>query len=170
MIAVKNSRAGFSLIEVLIYAALTGVVVTLLGSILITTLKIQGQQSSSIDLTKDLTFLMGAIKRYIYSAHSYVVAPDGASLELALPGESKSIFWDQVNYKVILSEDSGNGTVTSDLSSQNIRIDNLVFTSLSSGSSSAIQITITATANANNPTTARSKTLRSTAALMLQEQ
>jgi len=166
----RTSRVGFTLIEVLIYVSLTAIVVGLLSGILITATRIQGQQTSSIDITKELSFLMSTIKRHVHSAIEYTTTQTELTLNVG-SGLEEIITYDPVLKTVKLNEiDPVSGSSESQLSSDNIVIDNLLFTDLRQGSSTAVQITITASASTTNPQNAVSRTVQSTAAVYVQEQ
>lgn len=169
-----NPQSGFTLFELLIYVGLSAIIIGLFGGILITTTRIEGQQVSSADVTRDLSFLMTTIKRYIHASagtlvtgtHSLVIYPNDT------PPTRITVYWDPAPaLPVIYLEevDPITGAAVSQLSSSKIRINDLTFTSLKSGSSTSIQISITASASTTDPTKTSTRTLQSSAATYLQE-
>ena len=165
----KSSRAGFTLVELLIYVSLSAVVIGLFGGILITATRIQGEQTSSAGVTRDLNFLVTTIRNYVHGAVSYT-RDSATQVTLATDhGTTQTIVYlpDEMLINVI---DSDGGTpVTSQLSSTNIRIDDLTFTDIRSGSSTALQFSITASASTTDPGREATRTLQSTASTLLQE-
>jgi len=59
----KNNK-GVSLVEVLIYTGLIAVTSTLVGGILVSVLKIQGQQGATTEVNQQLNFVMQNIQRF----------------------------------------------------------------------------------------------------------
>ena len=59
------SKKGFSLIEILIYITIIGIVGSFLSGIIVTVTRIQNQQSSSIEVNQQLNFAMTTIQRLI---------------------------------------------------------------------------------------------------------
>jgi Tfp pilus assembly protein PilV len=167
-------QKGFTLIEVMIYASLTAIIIGLFGGILITATRIQGQQSSSARVTQELSFLMSSIKRIIHSgtdfalngAHEITVVVDTDTI----PPTTKKMSWSAETQAITLTEVGPGGQQISTLSSAKSIIDDLTFTELSSGSSKVVRIEITASASTTNPQQAFTRTLQSSAALLLQEQ
>ncbi len=169
------NNAGFTLVELLIYTGITAIVIGLFAGILITVTRIQGQQNSSADVTQQLNFLMSTIKRHVHSSVEYSIDGDTNALTLIIdpgtaPATQKVISFDNEGKRILIASSSPSGTTEDQLSSAGIGVDQLLFTELSQGSSTAIQIVITASASTTNPTQVLSRTLQSTAAVLVQEQ
>lgn len=169
------ANGGFTLVELLIYTGITAIVIGLFAGILITVTRIQGQQSSSADVTQQLNFLMSTIKRHIHSSIEYRIDAGTNALTLIIdpgttPPTQKVISFDSTGKRILLASSSPSGASQDQLSSVGIGVDELLFTELSQGSSTAIQIVITASASTTNPTQVLSRTLQSTAAILVQEQ
>jgi len=163
------ARQGFTLVELLIYTGLTVIILGLLSGILVTVTRIQGVQDSSVQVTKELGFLMNTIKQSIYSADSFT-SISANSIVFVTDGVIKTIaYLGTPNFKVTI-DDPTNGTT--DLSSSKMQIDDLVFTELRDGvtASRAIQIEITATANTDNAQKTFQRSIRSTVAPFVLEQ
>jgi type II secretory pathway pseudopilin PulG len=164
----RSKRAGFTLIELVIYTGLTVVVLGLLGGILVTVTRVQGVQNSSAQVTKELSFLMSSIKQSIRSADA-INAVSATSLTFTAGGISKTIaYLGTPDFKITLTDPNG----TEALSSTKIKIDNLEFGDIRDGATAnrAIQIKITASANTDNAQKTFTRTIQSTTALFLQEQ
>ncbi len=167
-------QAGFTLIELMIYMGLTAVVIGLFAGILITTTRIQGQQSSSAQVTQELSFLMSTIRRYIQSSVEYEII-DSSHIVITtdlttIPPTQKNVAYDSLAKKITLTEIGADGSSVSQLSSAKISIDNLTFVDIREGSSTALHISITASASTTDAGRLSTRTLESTAATLLQQQ
>ncbi len=165
----KRTQQGFTLIELMIYTGLTAMIIGLFAGILITTTRIQGQQSSSAQVTQELNFLMTTLERYVHSATDFTVSAGHLGITID-QSTTKSIDLITGNHKILVTENSQSGSTATFLSSSKILIDNLTFTALQDGNSKAVQIVITASANTTNPQQMVTRVLESTAALLVQEQ
>jgi Tfp pilus assembly protein PilE len=170
----RSSRAGFTLMELMIYMGLTAVVIGLFAGILITTTRIQGQQGSSVQVTQELSFLMSTIRRYVQSAIEYtVVDSEHVSITTDLttsPPTQKNIAYNAVTRALTLTEIGIDGSAVSQLSSSKITIDNIQFLDIREGSSTALHISITASASTTDAGRLSTRTIESTAATLLQQQ
>jgi type II secretory pathway pseudopilin PulG len=168
------SQKGFTLIEVMIYASLTAIIIGLFGGILITATRIQGQQSSSAKVTQELSFLMNSIKRIIHSGTDFsLVGANEITVVVDLdtiPPTTKKISWSAETKAITLTEVGPGGQQVSTLSSAKSVIDNLTFTESSNGASKVVRIEITASASTTNPQQAFTRSLQSSAGILLQEQ
>ncbi len=173
-LSTRSSRAGFTLVELMIYMGLTAVVIGLFAGILITTTRIQGQQGSSVQVTQELSFLMSTIRRYVQSAVEYEVIDSGHVLITTdlntLPPTQKDVAYDSLARKITLTEFGVGDSVVSQLSSSKISIDKLTFIDIREGSSTALHISITASASTTDASRLSTRTLESTAATLLQQQ
>ena len=170
----RASRDGFTLVELLIYVGITAIVMGLFAGILVTMIKIQERQSAGSKATNELGFLMTTMHRLV-SESVILSVPNSQTLDLTVttstsPQTKKRIFFDNVAKNILLGENSPTGASTSTLSSTNIRIDDLSFAYLSNGLSQSVAISLTATTFPNNPTQSLTRTIKSTAALYVQEQ
>lgn len=158
--------SGFTLVEVLIYAGLTSILIGLFAGILITMTRIQGQQNASSGITSELNFLLSSIKRRINDATS-IAFVSSTSIDLitaTFPATTTRIFLQ--NNMVILEENAAPAPISSD----RITIDDLQFVNLSNASSVAAQIFITASNNTANPQNALTRTVQTTAIPFVQAQ
>lgn len=170
-----QSRAGFTLIELIIYVGLTAVLVGVLSTILITITRVQGQQNASSIVTQELNFLMTSFRRDIHSAKS-IEAPGLAgspvsSVRLVLdpttvPATVRVISFDADQHIVTVSDEGVNPTVTSQLSSSKTYINSLSFTRIGDYS---LQIELTATASTTG-TDIATRSVKTTASLLVQDQ
>lgn len=159
-------QKGFTLVEVLVYAGLTSILIGLFAGILITITRIQGQQSASTNISGEMNFLLSSIKRRINDATSVVVT-SSSSIDLitnSFPATTTKIFL--LNTAILLDENAN----PSPLSSDRITIDDLQFVTLSTASSIAIQVIITASNSTGNPQNALTRTVQTTAIPFMQAQ
>lgn len=170
----RSPRAGFTLVELLIYLGITSIVVGMFTGILITVAKIQNRQTASSRSINEVGFLVNTIKRLVHESVDLAVPLPG-TLNLIIststtPMTIKTVLFDNDNDSIVLGENGPEGPSTSTLSSNTIRIDDLVFTARTNGLSKAVDISITGTVFPDNPTQSLTKTVQSTAALYIQEQ
>ena len=170
----KSSR-GFTLVELMIYAGLTAMVMGLFGAILVTILKVQGEQTSSSKVSSELSFIMTTIKRHIHETETVAeVSSSSAHLikdMLAVPTNEAFITYDAAQ-KLITIADTSIGSVEQ-ISSDQTRIDSLVFEKLEDSenpASIAIRVTITASASTTDPGRQATRTLQATASPFVQSQ
>jgi len=168
-----KASKGFTLIELLIYARLTAMVMGLFGAILITILRVQGEQSSSSKVSSELSFMMTTIKRHIHEA---VTVPNvdvtGEHIVIMKNNGPVSINYSPIE-KAILIADSTLPDAGGKLNSRLTKIDALNFEELQDAdnpSSTVIRITITASASTTDPTRQNTRTLEATASPFLQSQ
>jgi hypothetical protein len=153
---------------------ITAIVVSMFTGILVTVARIQSRQTSSSRSINEAGFLMNTIKRIVHESVDLSV-PESGILDLTIststvPMTKKRIQFDTASTSIILGENGPDGATTSTLSSNNIRIDEVVFIDKSSGLSKVVDNSITGTVFPNNATQSLTKTLRSSAALYVQEQ
>lgn len=165
----KSSR-GFTLVELMIYAGLTAMVVGLFGAILVTILRVQGEQSSSSQVSSELSFIMTTIKRHIHEAVSIdTFVPN----QLTINKNSSVIIltFDPDTHALIISDTSIPSI--EQINSGRINIDSATFDRLQDAdnpASLAIRVSITASANTTDPGRQTSRTLQATASPFLQSQ
>lgn len=169
-----RSHSGFTLVELIIYVALTALVAGLFAGILVTTTRLQSKQGSSAALVQEMGFLTSTLQRYVRSASDFSINEDGDLTVVidatTVPPTTKTISLVEPGMVALSETDPINGTVASILSSSEIHIDELVFTERSQGASKSVTMRISASASTTNPQQAASHTIESTAALYLQEQ
>ncbi|MDO8601679.1 MAG: prepilin-type N-terminal cleavage/methylation domain-containing protein [bacterium] len=153
-------KAGFTLIELVIYMGLMAIVVGLFAGILITIVRIQTQQTSSRQVASELNFIMNTITRDIRDSQSLSVTTSTLTITTSLASTTP----------IIITLDAGavakkEGTsATSTLSTSRVVADTLAFTELTNGDSQAVQIILTLSFNTDNPTQEYTQTLQTTAA------
>ncbi|PIR86982.1 MAG: hypothetical protein COU11_03125 [Candidatus Harrisonbacteria bacterium CG10_big_fil_rev_8_21_14_0_10_49_15] len=159
-----KSQQGFTLIELLIYTALTAIIVGMFGAILITVTRVQGDQSGSTKVTRELNFLVGALRQRINDAE--IINSGGVDSLIyepaSFPGTSTTIALD--GSVITVAE---NGESAAPLSTDQIRVDYLEFDLLTDEDSTVVQITLTVSNNTNNPDEAASKTIQTSVAPFL---
>lgn len=87
----KNRKAGFTLIEFLIFIAIFSVIMTVFLSVLISVSSIQIRSISSYEVNQQSQFLLSAIQRYVENS-SLIEMPAGIStstLKLRMPNSSE---------------------------------------------------------------------------------
>jgi len=149
----KKKEGGFTLIELMIYTALTAIIVGLFGAILITVTRIQGQQNSSVQIAREVNFLLNSITGRIRDAVE-ILTPPGDSAQLSFrtntyPGADTLI--ELSDDKVFITED---GQAAAAISPDRIVVDTLNFSVLQdpvSPSSTTVVISITASFDTSNP-------------------
>ncbi|PIR87734.1 MAG: hypothetical protein COU10_03045 [Candidatus Harrisonbacteria bacterium CG10_big_fil_rev_8_21_14_0_10_45_28] len=161
-----SSSKGFTLIELLIYTALTAIIVGLFGAILITVTRIQGHQNSSVQITREMNFLVNAINNRVRDAHS-VSSPSTNQLTIntpTYPGAPTLIYLEDSQIKV------NENAVVSVLSSSRILVDSLVFTiqaDSANPSSTSVLTSITASFNTTNPQSQITRSVQTSASPLL---
>ncbi len=166
-----RASRGFTMIELMIYAALTAVIVGMFAAILITVTNVQNRQSSSSKATSEMGFLMTTMQRLVHEASGFTLL-DAHTLVLAssTPGATKTLAFDEGAHSITQTDDDGvNPSALSTLSTTNIQINDLTFTEFSSGASKTVHISLTATVFPDNATQKLTRTLETTAALYIQE-
>ncbi len=165
-----KSQRGFTLIELMIYVGLTALVMGLFAAILITVTRITGQQSSSSQVTSELSFLMTTIKREIHESLGATV--NNTQVILIKDATTNPVTTSIINYdadakKITIEKTGPAPTTASPLSTNHITVDNVLFEKMvdeTNPSSTIIRMTITASANTTNPQNQSTKTLTATAA------
>ena len=162
-----KKNAGFTLVEVLIYAGLSSVLIGLFAGILITSTRIQGQQSASTTLTGEINFLLATIKQKIGDSTNIVFTDDD---DITLTTNTYPSFPTRIFLEDGLIKLTENNQPATPLSTTKIVIDSLMFVDLSVASSQAVQIQITASSNTTNPQNAATRSVQTTASPLIQAQ
>lgn len=156
---------GFSLVEILIYTAIIGIVGVLFGNILIIVTRIQNQQTSSIEVNQQMNFAMGTIQRLIRESSAVEIATGTPVSNLKL--RTKEPAKDPTN--ITLS--SGKITVQQgvsaafDLTTGSVVVNQLSFWKITSyPGRDTVQIDISISYNTQNPQQQFTKTLTSVVA------
>ncbi|MDP2629670.1 MAG: prepilin-type N-terminal cleavage/methylation domain-containing protein [Candidatus Harrisonbacteria bacterium] len=152
-----NKQGGFSFIELLLYLGLTAIVLGLFGSILVTTLRIQNQQSANQQIITELNFVMNVIKTDVRDAQSLTVSSTSISL---VNTSSSTILIEEASGTITRKVGSGSAEpITTD----RINVDNATF-SKKTGSSGieAVVASLTFSYNSENPQQQATQTLNST--------
>ncbi len=158
-------RKGFSLVEVLVYTALIGVVGTLLNGILISLLRIQNKQTASTEVTQQINFVILNIQRYVRESTSIDVPAntprDTLTLRKSVPAKDPTLIYRSGN-AVYLKEGASSEIP---LTTEDVNVDDLQFTKISSATGYDLaQFTLTISYNTQNPQRVFSKTISSSVA------
>lgn len=158
-------RKGFSLVEVLVYTAIIGVVGTLLNGILISLLRIQNKQTASTEVAQQINFVILNIQRHVRESTSIDMPANtpGATLTLRKTDAAKD---PTLIYKtgptIYLKEGAGSEIP---LTTEDVNIDDLQFTKISASTGYDLaQFTVTMSYNTENPQRVFSKTISSAVA------
>lgn len=165
----KASR-GFTLVELIIYVGLTAMVMGLFGSIIITILRVQGEQSSSTQVSTELSFIITTIKKHIHEAAT--VQSNGTQLSIIKNDSNHvTVLFDIGSHSIVIADDSIGPSER--INSNRVNIDSALFEKLQDATnplSAAIRMTITASASSTDPGRQSTKTVRATASPFLQSQ
>jgi type II secretory pathway pseudopilin PulG len=128
----KNSRAGFSLLEILIYIAVIAVVTTAIGGVFLSVAGGQARADAMAEINSNLRFALDKINQDI-SAASAITTPASAgntSATLALTSGANQITYCAVNSQL----HRGTGGIcdgnSEKITSGQVKVDNLSFTRL----------------------------------------
>lgn len=154
------SRNGFTLVELLIYTALTVILVGLFGGILITVVRIQGQQNGIRQTTQEADFIVSTIKNRIRSATGVTVSSTTLTLATAASSTNPTII-SFASSSVYLQEGAGEAAA---LSTGRVIIDELTFSERASGSDTAVDIFMSVSYNTENPQQAVTQEIRTSEA------
>ena len=163
-----KKQAGFTLIELLIYTTLTAVIVGIFGSILVTITRIQGQQSGSTQVAREINFLMSTISSRIRDSYDItsVTANEINLLTNTYPGVVTTI---KLDNNVVKIDENGSGLDA--LTNNNITVNSLTFTQKSDAtnpSSTIIFVEIEASNTSPTPQGAVTRTVRTGVSPLLQ--
>lgn len=164
--------------ELMIYVGLTAMVVGLFGAILVTILRVQGEQNSSSQVSSELNTLMTTIKRHIHETYSFTAVEQHQLDLIKNPSEGLmqafSIVYIPADGIINITDGSmPPETATEQISSNRTNIDDLTFEKIydpANPDSLAIRISITASANTTDPARMSTRTLQATASPFLQSQ
>lgn len=149
----------------------------LFGAILVTILRVQGEQNSSSSVSSDLSFMMTTIKRHIHEAVTVTIPESNPNeLDIVKNDSTVTILYNgptDTPANSIMVTDSSISPTGEKINSNQINIDGLQFEKLQDATnpaSIAVRITITASADTTDPTRQSTRTLQATASPFLQSQ
>lgn len=156
----KTGKNGFTLVELLIYTALTIVVVGLFGGILITIVRIQGTQTGTRQVTQEADFILNTIKRHIRSADS--ASASSSTLTLTTSSSSTNPTVISLSGGAVLLQEGSQESAA--LSTDKVVVEELVFSEKFSGSDKTIDIRLKISNNTDNPQNAAAQTIETSSA------
>ena len=159
----KNS--GFTLFEFIVYTALTAVMLGVFAGILVSTTRIQGQQGSAHQVSTEISFIMGTIRRHIRNAVSINVATSTLTITTDLASTTPTTIALGDN-RIYLKE--GAGGTEYPLNTERVKADVLTFIPTQVASTTVIQIVLTLSASTSAPQLAASETLQSSESQLFQ--
>ena len=153
---------GFSLVEILIYTAIIGIVGTLFSNILIIVTRVQNQQTSSIEVNQQMNFALSTIQRLIResSAIEITAGTPASTLKLRVKDFAK----DPTNItlssgKIVLQQGGG---AAFNLTTDSVVVSQLSFLKITTyPGRDTVQIDISISYNTQNPQQQFTKTLTS---------
>lgn len=153
---------GFSLLEVLIYTAIIGIVGSLFSGILISVTRIQNRQNASTEVNQQLNFVVSNIQRVIRES-SYVDIVAGSittTLTLKMPDPAKDpTIITLANGKVTLQQGGGSPL---ELTTSAVTVDKLAFLKITNyPGHDSVQVDVTLSHNTSNPQMQFTKSLTS---------
>ncbi|MBI3045933.1 MAG: type II secretion system protein [Candidatus Harrisonbacteria bacterium] len=156
---------GFSLLEVLIYTAIIGIVGSLFSGILLSVTRIQNQQNAAAEVNQQLNFVINNIQRLIRES-SYIDIAAGAvtsTLTLKMRDSAKDpTIITVANGKVTLQQ---GGASPLELTTSAVTVDKLAFLKITNyPGHDSVQIDVTLSHNTSNPQMQFTKSLTSAVA------
>jgi type II secretory pathway pseudopilin PulG len=155
-------KKGFSLVEILIYTAIIGIVGALFTNILISVTRVQNRQTSSIEVNQQMNFALSTIKRLIRESSAVEIAAGAPAsiLKLRVKDSAK----DPTN----ITASAGKITVQQganpafDLTTGSVVVNQLSFWKITAyPGRDTVQIDISISYNTENPQQQFTKTLTS---------
>lgn len=161
----NSKRKGFSLIEILVYTAIIGVVGTLMNGILISILKIQNKQVAITEVHQQMNFVIHNIQRFVRES-------DAINMTLNEPGDTLTLTMADAEDDPTLIYKSGSeiflkegGAAAVPLTTNDVTVEELEFTKLSSATGyDAVEFTVSISYSTQNPQSAFTKTITSAVA------
>ena len=156
----KSANKGFSLIEILIYTAIIGVVGMLLNGILLALVRIQNNQVSSTEVNQQINFVIQNVQRLVRSSSAISMANNtpGNTLTLAMsdPNKNPTLIYLSES-KAYLKEGSSSAVP---LTTPDVNVTQLQFTKLSAyAGHDTVNLTIGVSYNSQNQQKMFSKTI-----------
>lgn len=159
------NRKGFSLLEVIVYTAIIGVVGTLMTGILVSLLKIQNKQVATTEVHQQTNFVILNIQRLVRESRSInmTAGVQGGTLTLVMTDSTKNPTLIYKSGTRVYMKEGTSPEVP--LTSNDVTIEDLQFTKLSAATGyDSVQFTISMSYTTDNPQRAFSKTITSTVA------
>jgi len=153
---------GFSLVEILIYTAIIGIVGTLFSNILISVTRVQNQQTSSIEVSQQMNFALSTIQRMIRESSAVEIATGTpvSNLKLRLKDPAKDPTNITISSGKITVQQGANPAF--DLTTNSVVVNQLSFWKITAyPGRDTIQIDISISYNTQNPQQQFTKTLTS---------
>lgn len=155
-----SKRKGFSLIEILIYTAVIGVIGMLLNGILLALVRIQNNQVSSTEVNQQINFVIQNVQRLVRSSSGINMATnipsDTLTLTMTNPDKSPTLIYVSES-KAYLKEGSSSAVP---LTTPDVNVTQLQFTKLSAYTGhDTVNMAITIGYNSQNQQKMFSKTI-----------
>ncbi len=156
------NRKGFSLLEVIVYTAIIGVVGTLMTGILVSLLKIQNAQVATTEVHQQMNFVILNIQRIVRESSSIdmVTNVENGTLTLGMAdsAENPTLIY-KTGTKIYLRQGI---SMEVPLTSNDVTVDDLQFTKISSATGyDTLKFTISMSNSTDNPQRAFTKTITS---------
>lgn len=158
-------RRGFSLLEILIYTAIIGIVGSFFSGILLSVTRIQNQQNASTEVNQQLNFVINNIQRVIRES-SYVDIATGTTattltLKMRDPAKDPTII--KITGGKVTLQQGGSSPI--DLTTSAVTADKLAFLKITNyPGHDSVQVDITLSHNTSNPQMQFTKSLTSAVA------
>lgn len=158
-------RRGFSLLEILIYTAIIGIVGSLFGGILVSVTRIQNQQGASTEVNQQLNFVVSSVQRVIRESSYVDIATGTATTTLTLkmqnPAKDPTVI-KIANGKITLQQ---GGSSPLELTTSAVTVDKLIFLKITNyPGHDSVQVDVTLSHNTSNPQQQFTKSLSSAVA------
>ncbi|MFH0712614.1 MAG: prepilin-type N-terminal cleavage/methylation domain-containing protein, partial [Candidatus Jorgensenbacteria bacterium] len=159
----KNSKSGFTLVEVLIYTIIFAVSAVFMVGILMSITRVQSRQSSVNEVNAQINFVDKTIQRLVREASLVDMAAGEATTTLNLRMASSTldpttIYVDASNTAIYLQEGSGDAQALTD---SNVTINNFLVTKYENpGGPTIVQVDLTLEFNTTSPQAQAVRTLR----------
>jgi hypothetical protein len=160
-----NDRSGYTLVELLIFLAISAVVVVAFTGILVVTVQIQGRQSSAATVQQESTALLQQVQYYVQNAALVDIPVDTPTSTLVLRMSSST----QDPTTITLATSTGivyiqeGSNAPQPLTSGRVAIANLTFVRHANPPAhDSVEVTFTANATTNNIANAFAQAFRTT--------
>lgn len=158
-------RSGFSLLEILIYTAIIGIVGSFFSGILLSVTRIQNRQNASTEVNQQLNFVISNIQRVIRESSYVDIATGTAATTLTLkmrdPAKDPTVI-KITDGKVTLQQ---GGSSPIDLTTSAVTADKLAFLKITNyPGHDSVQVDVTLSHNTPNPQMQFTKSLTSAVA------